>query len=66
MPNFIINPHFFVLWSHSKVRAAKANVSFVETCIILLLAMLLRIPLNEETFWNEINDVLIACDLVTM
>ena len=28
--------------------------------------MLLRIPLNEETFWNEINDVLIACDLVTM
>ena len=59
---FVINPHFSVLWSHSKVRAAKANVSFVETCIILPLAMLLRIPLNEETFWNEINDVLIACE----
>ena len=62
MPNFVINPHFSVLWSHSKVRAAKANVSFVETCIILPLAMLLRITLNEETFWNEINDVLIACE----
>ena len=28
-------------------------------------AMLLRILLNKETFWNEINDVLIAYDLVT-
>ena len=66
MPNFVINPHFSVLWSHSKVRAAEENVSFVETCNILPLAMLLRITLNEETFWNEIIDVLIACDLVTM
>ena len=66
MPNFVINPHFSVLWSHSKVRAAEENVSFVETCNILPLAMLLRITLNEETFWNEIIDVLIACDLVMM
>ena len=36
--------------AHKEERAAKSNVSFVETCIILPHAMLLRIPLNEETF----------------
>ena len=41
MPNFVINPHFSVLWSHSKVRAANRkcvfcwNVHYLASCDVV-------------------------------